>query len=208
MLDGQHRCLACVQSDISFETLVVYGVDPATFDTMDTGKSRRAGDILSISGCRNANAVAGALRWLTALRSGGPLKARQGYFPGDEALEMWAEDRAIEDSVAYVTKIKKVMSTSLAGALHRMFRDLDAEAADRFFDDLASGAGLAADDPVFVLRDQLLRDRGAKTRLRPEEVAARCIRAWNHRRSDRRTRTLRGLVSMPHGQRPVLPDIL
>jgi len=48
--DGQHRFMACMETGINFETVVVRGINPDAFKTIDTGKIRSAGDVLNISG--------------------------------------------------------------------------------------------------------------------------------------------------------------
>ena len=48
--DGQHRLMACMQSGISFDTVVVRGTSPKAFTTIDIGKNRSAGDVLGIDG--------------------------------------------------------------------------------------------------------------------------------------------------------------
>jgi len=48
--DGQHRFMACMETGISFDTVVVRGISPDAFKTIDTGKVRSAGDVLNISG--------------------------------------------------------------------------------------------------------------------------------------------------------------
>src|SRR5262249_25065213 len=58
---GQHRLWACVEAGGPFETVLVRGVDPNVFPTIDSGKKRSAADCLSISGIQqNYNTVAAA----------------------------------------------------------------------------------------------------------------------------------------------------
>jgi hypothetical protein len=49
---------------------------------------------------------------------------------------------------------------------------------DVFFSELASGVGLKANSPVFVLREALLRNRAQRTRLH-HVMSAYIIKAWN-----------------------------
>ncbi len=48
--DGQHRLMACMQTGVNFDTVVVRGISPDAFKTIDIGKNRSAGDVLGISG--------------------------------------------------------------------------------------------------------------------------------------------------------------
>jgi hypothetical protein len=63
LLDGQNRLSACVRSNKSFRTHVVFGIDPVLFGRMDVGKPRNAADILHIAGYKYASTLAAAIRW-------------------------------------------------------------------------------------------------------------------------------------------------
>ncbi len=62
LCDGQHRLTACINSDCSFETLVIRGLDPSVFDSLDTGKQRSAGDVLRTMGVKSYASVSSAVR--------------------------------------------------------------------------------------------------------------------------------------------------
>jgi hypothetical protein len=62
LLDGQHRCWAVIQSGCTIEFTVTRGVDPATFATIDTGRSRDFNDLLSIRGESNRNKLGAMVR--------------------------------------------------------------------------------------------------------------------------------------------------
>jgi hypothetical protein len=63
LLDGQNRLSASVRTGKSFQTHVVFGIDPALFGRMDIGKPRNAADVLHIAGFRYASTLAAAIRW-------------------------------------------------------------------------------------------------------------------------------------------------
>ena len=63
LLDGQNRLSAAVRSGKSFQTHVVFGIDPALFGRMDIGKPRNPADILHIAGFKYASTLAAAIRW-------------------------------------------------------------------------------------------------------------------------------------------------
>ena len=58
LIDGQHRLTACVESDTSFLTELIRGVESDAFDTIDIGKIRSAGDTLTTVSFKNANNLA------------------------------------------------------------------------------------------------------------------------------------------------------
>ncbi|MFZ3234888.1 MAG: hypothetical protein WA417_12690 [Stellaceae bacterium] len=63
LLDGQNRLSAAVRSGKSFQTHVVFGIDPDLFGRMDIGKPRNPADILHIAGFKYASTLAAAIRW-------------------------------------------------------------------------------------------------------------------------------------------------
>lgn len=69
LCDGQHRLTACIKANIPFESLVIRGLDPKVFDSIDTGKVRSSGDILRMLGVRNYSSVSCAIRvWIALSR--------------------------------------------------------------------------------------------------------------------------------------------
>jgi hypothetical protein len=46
LIDGWHRCTACVQSKAEFETFVIKGLSRSVLETIDSGKSRTFNDIM------------------------------------------------------------------------------------------------------------------------------------------------------------------
>jgi len=63
LLNGQNRLLACIEADVSFETLVVTGIAPAALDSIDIGQSRSLADQLHWRGVSNAATVAATTKW-------------------------------------------------------------------------------------------------------------------------------------------------
>jgi hypothetical protein len=49
LLDGQHRLLAVIKSGRPVQMMVTYGLDDDTMDTIDRGRPRSIGDLLSIN---------------------------------------------------------------------------------------------------------------------------------------------------------------
>lgn len=55
LLDGQHRLAAIVKSKTTQTSIIVRNIDGAAFDTIDVGKNRTGGDMLSTLSVKNAN---------------------------------------------------------------------------------------------------------------------------------------------------------
>ena len=208
LVDGQHRLVACVRTGIPIETLVVHGVDPDAYTTIDIGAKRTTSDALSREGIKNASAVSGALRWILALKSG---KAHIGniILDPDQVLEEYMKLKNIDASVGVYHTVQHLISPSPAIALHYLFAEKDAPRADDFYSDLSSGIGLRDGDPVLSLRNKLIEAK-IKNRMKrlvtPSETIALVIRAWNARRTGRRLSLIKGLVKNASGDM-IMPGI-
>ena len=70
MIDGQHRCLAVVESGVSIKVSVIDGLDDKVYLVLDKGRKRTAAD--SVSG-KNARVRATISKSLIGLNDGTPL---------------------------------------------------------------------------------------------------------------------------------------
>lgn len=61
MIDGQHRLNACVKCGKPFTTIVMRGLPEESFVTLDSGKVRTPGDVLSIMEIPNATNIAATI---------------------------------------------------------------------------------------------------------------------------------------------------
>lgn len=68
LLDGQHRLMAIVESDVRLPLLVVRGLDEAAQATIDIGAVRTTGNILALNGIPNGNKIAALARVIIRYR--------------------------------------------------------------------------------------------------------------------------------------------
>lgn len=73
LLNGQHRLHACILANTPFETDIATGVDRATFDTIDSGRGRSAGQVVQMSGHKYGNLIASIVRGVEQIHSDGHL---------------------------------------------------------------------------------------------------------------------------------------
>lgn len=62
LLNGQHRLNAVVQSGVSCEFLVGFGYPESTFNVLDSGKARSAGDVLRCFNIKNSTGIASVIK--------------------------------------------------------------------------------------------------------------------------------------------------
>jgi len=183
LLDGQHRCIAVVQTGIAIEVELVSGVDDDVFDTFDGGSKRTASDVLGVESVKNAVLVAAAISIVDHFKHGRFASIARGGVRNEDVRALYAKYSGITRSVAVVGTTCLFCPASLLVALHYIFSEVDVGEADDFVHDLLSGEGLMKGDPVFELRKRLEKNAFSKAKLGRVEVAAIMVKAWNYRRT-------------------------
>lgn len=206
LIDGQHRLLACIKSGSKFSTLIIRGLDQSSFDTIDTGRRRSAGDIVAIEKIPNANTVAAGSRIVIAVKKG-YLSYRNTVTPSD-VMEFIHANPGILRSSRSVTGTRHILAEGTACGLHFLFAERDEALADQFFEELKTGVGLSINDPVYILREKLIRYKSGKSRISAEERLALVIRAFNMRRKRHGSaKYIKGLVKGSDGEVNI-PEII
>lgn len=195
LVDGQHRCIAVVQSGVTIQSLVVSGVAPVAFDSMDSGLRRAPNDVLDIHGYVNTATLAAAIRNVLTYDWYGDFANRPDRItPSKQQILLAANEwPAMHESVR-VSQWHGIRafraSNALFAALHFIFSNIDPEDASAFFERLREGTGLTTGDPILVLRERLFANAAAKSRLTSNELAGIIIKAWNAYREGRRVKVL------------------
>lgn len=194
LLDGQHRLTAVIRAavfrpDIAVPMLVAHDVDPAVMPVLDTGIPRGLHDLVNVLGVSSgrANLTAAVVRRVLQWEQGNYLGAtgQSGGSPTHtEALQRLSKD--VEGFTAAAARGRDMQATKMtpgapAGTAFYLFRQIDADKAHAFFDQLISGADLPQSSPILTLRNRLI---GA-SRLKAFEYVALYVRAWNAWREDR-----------------------
>lgn len=189
LIDGQHRLMAVVESGCTIQTLLVEGVDSDVFNTKDVGRRRSAGDTLAVLGEVETRKLASALivvdRYMT-----GRMMQRVRY-TNTEVVDLLAKYPGVRESIGKTRETKRLVPNSVLTACHYLFAQRDADAASQFVVDLIGGHNLTEGDPVYVLRERLMKNALAKAKLQSCYIMALIVKAWNHRRDDNTIRYLR-----------------
>lgn len=141
--DGQNRLAACIRAQTPFKTHVVFGIDPATFHHMDTGKNRGADDILAIMGVPNAKNVATCMKFINAFRQGRP--TTHGGMSNQAIKDMYLNDvdenllqRAVKAAKALYNVISYPVGSSSA-LYYLAAQSGNEELVTKFFEELRCG---------------------------------------------------------------------
>lgn len=190
LIDGQHRCLAVVESGITIKTDLSIAVDDMAFYTINRGIAMRSSsDVLSIArgdiGCDPKTAV-GAIRWVVSIDAAGdqqaPVKPRGRDVDDIAIVKSWDNhSEALRPAVQWAIHNRMAFRPpSLFAALYYVIHRARKRGATTFFEQLATGEDLHRGDPALVLRNKLhaIYTNDMQT-TDPVMIAALVIFAWN-----------------------------
>jgi hypothetical protein len=193
LVDGQHWLLAIIQADVPIQSFVVRDLAEEAFLTLDSGIKRTMSDELTFAQEKNAVALGAAIQQLMRYEEGILDKGTTLKATRHEQKEALERHGGLRESVHYGQMTKRMLRHALGSTLHYLFSQKDPVLADTFFVKLAQGTNLKADDPIYLLRERLMKEnmKGGNTRLMPREALALTIKAWNAKRKDEKPRALK-----------------
>ncbi len=213
LANGQHRLLACVRSNKSFETLVTWGMEDDAFDTIDDCNTRSLADVLHIKGEASAGLLSAGLRFLWIYAKGEIERRdlRRGQIATKPLLEATLDKhRKITGSVKFYAMLKArpgglLIPAGMAIGLHYLCSLVDEKKADEFFTRFQSGFDLSEGDPIALLRARLIAgQKEASVRLTPVAMYFYVVTTWNAFASNT---FLRRLVYNPDAVPPEIDNL-
>lgn len=181
LLDGQHRLLACLQADTTFETYVVVGVEEDVFDTLDCGKLRDGTSVFAMMEESSPAQLSGAATLLWKYENDALSKYKR--VTNRHRVQILHDHPGLRDSMAKVQEMEmqSIIPIPVATFLHYCGSIVNATKTHDFLASVKSGLNLSDTDPAYVLREALLA-RAANKRIRyknKHEVIAYAIKALN-----------------------------
>lgn len=202
VLDGQHRLMAIIESGETVRTLVVYGIKPDAFKTIDTGAARTGKDALALeypdTTISMVQAIGVAVPWCMRLESG--FLKRRARISNTQTLEYVRKHETLWHCAEYVLSLPidaAPLSRGCGTALYEVFQRKDEEKAETFIRALFTGELLSKVDPEYVLRQRLIRDAQRLSKY-PQDIKMRmCVKAWNWRRRGMKDTPQQAIVVQP-----------
>lgn len=189
VLDGRLRLMASAESNSSFQTLIVRGVDPKDFFTIDALRRRTASDIMHIRGEPHGRALAAALAFLW--RAGlGEITKQGGKISSPELIELLDKNSSVRRSIEVAKAASPMLPLGLGAALHYLFQNEDRVQADKFFAEFEDEV-VNANGVVFALKRALENMLEAGGRRSPIVTCALAFKAWSAYKEDRHVKLLR-----------------
>lgn len=208
LVDGQHRLMACVSSDNSFDSLVVFGLDPESFLFVDSGYKRTTGHKVGIAGYPDSNNLAAAARVVLLydlteidMKHGGLGIMPKGrgsvatVLPAEFVVDFIRETPkfvAMQSCYTTYTRFRPI-TKSLFHALHWIIAEKHPRLADAFVEQLALGESLNRSDNVYRLREHLVAMHMSKEQVSKAWQLCWCIDAFNDTRRGKTTKFVMNL---------------
>jgi len=184
LIDGQHRLQAIVIAGKTVRSLVVRGLAPDSFATIDTNRNvRNARDVMALAGITNYNVVAPMARLMFYYEQcGNPYDSTIEKNPSAEQLLKVAQRPRFNECANRVIAARwcrKFVGAGLTGFAMYVFGQHRQEHALDFFRKLETGIGLEEGSPLLLLRDRLTSAAtSSHDRLRPIAKGAYLFKAW------------------------------
>jgi hypothetical protein len=198
MINGQHRCMACIETGISFKSNVMYGLHPDAFNTIDTGVKRSGGDALSAHDVTQPMLKSAIIKMLLEYKKG--KSAANSSNESSKKLKMTnqhvvdfylkhknkVEDASTMGSYVYCAP-NHLFSASVIGFFAFIFNEIDVDDCNRFFEMFRGGEDLKKGNPLYALRIYLFADANATKKYTKRAKYAMMIEAWNAFRTPKKT---------------------
>lgn len=185
LLDGQHRLISVRDTKMSFDMVVVTGVQTEAQAAMDSGKPRKLyenlGLLRDISRNQCVN-LAAAITITHAWAQGDRTHDGSQGFSTSMGLAWFDSHPELEQISIEATKIAAkvpLLSAKMVALFIWEFDKLDVNDRKDFFQKLVNGAGLEEGNPILVLRSLLHKVANSDVTLAPAHRIALTIKAWN-----------------------------
>lgn len=193
LIDGQHRLYAVIKSGITIKSVIVTGISASSFDTIDTGRIRSAGDALEVLGEKNSRNLAAALVATHKYYNGTVRGANKSKMSNHDVIKLLKVYPEMRLSLLQINNKKKrtLLAPSILCSCHYIFSQIDRTDANEFFDRMCDGSGLSVNDPILALRDRLMANASSKEKMTKWYTQALVIKSWNAYRSGKKLKYLR-----------------
>lgn len=189
LIDGQHRLMACIEAGVPFDSYVIRGLDEDVINVIDSGRSRRAGDILTIRGYTQAALLASTSRWLLTIKHGLKSKNANAIIlrpSHDEIISFVERNPLLLESMRFVTSGNPPLgiTASMLAAIHYVAShhlvEPKPERADAFVNVFTTGAPDYAGDPAHKLRELFTREKLRRVYPTQDMMYTGSVYAWNN----------------------------
>lgn len=197
ILDGQHRLMAVIKSNVNVYFHIVDGLDDSIFDVLDTGSVRNASDVFKINQVKYSTTIPSIIAFYDLLSENKKGRSTQVHMRKTNAEllleynanpEKW--DNIARDSHTLYAQFGKILSTAFIGGFLAFFSDIDKDDALSFINQLCSGKNVE-NDTINFLRMKLVNEKVSVHKLNNTTKQAYVIKCWNAFRSKQNYKILK-----------------
>lgn len=187
LVDGQHRLSAITIRNKSIKMYVAYDINRKAYKTIDIGRKRSPGDTLSINGEDDPNKLAAIARMYNIYKKWGFDKRPSvpSYLSPQQLEKVIGENPDLRLSAAFLTKnmksIKRFLNPTIVGIFHYIFGRKNKKNRDNFFDALLAGDRLGKNDPIYILRENLIDLKKRYSAKDKPMICCLIIKTWNNK---------------------------
>jgi hypothetical protein len=188
---------AVIDSKIPCEFVVVRGIDPDCFPTIDRGKPRSHGNIFAINGIANyniaASATIGVLNYRRALSVA--IKDGSKIIGYGGSLNSWIKPSTtdmLQEYEKHSEKYQKAIKiaqecrhkappscVSTVASLALIDGKMGDDWVNEFWESFKTGAYLHEKSPILKLRERMDKNAATKTKLTQSSIIVLMVKAWN-----------------------------
>lgn len=186
LLDGQHRLIACVESNTPFKTVAVSDLEESVFSVIDRGRSRSNGDMLAVAGIKSGGHIAPIVKYIILIEAGMNPRNKDSFMlvSGEDVLEyvknhhddiQWAYGlgRRLDGAIGGIRTAWATAAGVIANARG------DRSCVDRFLEPIITGEALLHGDPRLALRNWVIRNGATRSGAITTDNIATYIRIFN-----------------------------
>jgi len=192
--DGQNRCIASVEGEVSFPTLLRTGLDPDARDHVDQGVRRTGGDTFLMMGLSDPNNISAAInireRYEKTIKEFGgrqTVNPRRVPMTHAELKDYLDEHPSVVAMTALGSEMQRIgpgVPRSVYIAALSMFAESSEKMAREFAAKFISGESSGTGDPLLALARYLAKSKSptelkAKSRNRNQKHLGAFVNAWN-----------------------------
>jgi hypothetical protein len=159
--DGYHRLKACVETEVSFTTLIIFNIPAGYAALMDMGKSRSAGDHHAFSNESKGRARSVVVRNLISL-----IQATYRITASDQEVhELSLMHPKISDSLDVVGRCPaRIVSQANLATIHYLGVNYlrERKCVNEYVRIMKTGADVGSESPVLHAREYLINISGSK----------------------------------------------
>lgn len=162
LIDGQHRLIAISQEGISVPLMLATDCDNESMIAVDTGNSRTVGDVLKISGMKNASLKASIAKLYLSFYDHPHVmwNGRNAYSIqtlNDKISEFSCLDESVLMAKRYYYQFKQLNSSTIATfVLLAIDHNYTFEEIDGFLHKLSFGENVLVGEPIYAYRQFLI----------------------------------------------------